>query len=135
MAPDVADAIESFWEKEEIPNHSMLYMRVHWRDLGDDGSPHVGAFRDHCGSMSTDWDKYSTPLETLNRARVPRRNAIIEMNVEDVRSIPEQSVQHCPLPENRAHTGVIGDKHKDPEVRIKFRRICRIIIPWSGQRE
>ncbi len=135
MASHVADAIEPSWEKEEIPNSSMLYMRVHWRDLGEDDTPNVGAFRDHGGSMSTDWDKYSTPQETLNRARVPRRNAVIEMNVEDVRSIPHQIVKHCPMPENRAHTGVIGDKRGDPEVRIKFRRICRIILPWSGQKE
>jgi hypothetical protein len=135
MAAHVADAIGPSWEKEEIPNSSVLYMRVHWRNLGEDGTPEVGAFRDHGRSMSTDWDKYSTPEETLERGRVLRHNAIIEMNVEDVRSIPNQSVQHCPYPENRAHTGIIGDKRRDPEVRIKFRRICRVIISWSGQRE
>jgi hypothetical protein len=110
-------------------------MRVHWRNLGDDGTPNVGAFRDHCGGMSTDWNKYSSAQETLNRARVPGHNAIIEMNVEDVRSIPHQSVQHSPCPENRAHTNVIGDKRGDPEVRIKFQRNCRLVIPWLGQQE
>jgi hypothetical protein len=136
MAPHVADAIGPSWEKEEIPNSSILYMRVHWRNLSADGTPEVGAFRDHAGSMSTDWNKYSSPQDTLNRTtREPRHNAVIEMHVEDVRLIPNQSVEHCPLPENRAHTGVIGDKHRDPEVRLKFQRICRIIIPWSGYRE
>ncbi len=81
--------------------------------------------------MSTDWDKYSTAWETLGRARAPRDNAIIDMSVEDVRSIPGQTVEHCRTPENRAHTDVIGKK--DPEARIKFQRICRIVIPWSGQ--
>jgi hypothetical protein len=132
MAPHVVDAVRPSWEKEEIPNNSMLYMRVHWRYLNDDGCPEVGAFRDHCGGMSTDWDKYSTPHDTLNRGREPRYNAVIEMNVEAVRSIPNQSVQHCPFPENRAHTEVVGEKRKDPEVRIKFQRNCRVIIPWSG---
>jgi hypothetical protein len=69
MAPYVADAIGHSWEKEDIPNSSMLYMRVHWRYLSEDGTPEVGAFRDHGGSMSTDWDKYSTPQDTLNRTR------------------------------------------------------------------
>jgi hypothetical protein len=135
MAPHVADAIGHSWEKEDIPNSSILYMRVNYHYLSEDGTPEVAAFRDRGRSMSTDWDKYSTPQETLNRTtKDPRHNAVIEMNVEDVRSIPNQSVQHCPRPENRAHTGVIGDKRKDPEVRIKFRRICNVIIPWSGYR-
>jgi hypothetical protein len=54
MAPHVADAIESSWEKEEIPNSALLYMRVNWHHLGEDGTPEVGAFRDHGRSMSTD---------------------------------------------------------------------------------
>jgi hypothetical protein len=131
MAPHVADAVGPFWEKEDIPNSSMLYMRVHRHNLGDDGIPIPGAFRDHGGGMSTDWDKYSTPQDTLNRAREPKNNAIIEMNVGDIRSIPNQTVQHCPCPENRAHTNVIGNKHTDPEVRIKFGRLYRMVIPCS----
>lgn len=134
MAANVADAIGPSWDKEDIPDSAMLYMRVHWRNLRDDSTPEVTAFRDHGTSMSTDWNKYSAPQETQNRTlREPRHNAVIEMSVEDVRLIPNQSVQHCPLPENRAHTGVIG--RKDAEARLKFQRICRVVIPWSGYQE
>jgi hypothetical protein len=53
------------------------------------------------------------------------------MTVDEVRRIPGQVVQHSPLPENRAHTDVIGNKKKDPEVRVKFTRISHIVISLS----
>src|SRR5947208_1595655 len=129
MAPDVADAIEPKWEIEFIPDPDHLYMRVNQVHIRADGTIRPGAFQDHEGGMSTDWDKYASAEDTLKNARDPKVNAVVSMNVGEVRSIPGQSVQHMPLPENRAHTDVIGDKGgKNSEVRVKFTDICRIVI-------
>lgn len=133
MASNVVNAIDMPWESEEIPNTDLLFMRVHRTYLDADGTPLPGAFRDHNGGMSTDWNKYSTALETLNRARDPSVNAVISMNVGDVREIPRQVVQHSPLQENRAHTDVIGEKKTDAEVRVLFTRISHRSIAWSMQ--
>lgn len=117
-------------------------MRVHKNDLDDKGWPKPGAFRNRApeGSpltdadgMSTDWEKYSTAQTTLERARTPADNIVICLQVGEVRSIPEQKVEHTPLqtaPDdaigNRSHTDVRGNKKRNPEVRVKFRRACLI---------
>jgi hypothetical protein len=132
VAADVADAIGSFWESENIPDLDLLYMRVHHFLLDKDGTPMPGAFRDHGKGMSTDWNKYSLPEDTLARAKIPSDNAVISMGVGDVRSIPGQVVLHTPCSQNRAHSDVIGDKKTNAEVRIKFTRIYKIVIPYAG---
>jgi hypothetical protein len=109
VAADVADAIGSFWESENIPDPDLLYMRVHRVLLDSDGAPMPEAFREHGNGMSTDWNKYSLPEDTLARANIPSDNAVISMRVGDVRSIPGQVVLHTPCRQNRAHSDVIGD--------------------------
>ncbi len=126
MAPDVAHAVETGWAPEEIPDADHLLMRVHRVNLNEDGSLKPGAFKDHGGGMSTDWDKYSTAAATRLRAREPNANAVVSMNVGRVRAIPGQIVQHAPLPDNRAHTDVIGKK--DAEARVLFSRCCSMVI-------
>jgi len=80
--------------------------------------------------MSTDWSKYSTPEATLGRARKPEDNGVVEMLVGSVRAISTLVVEHTPLPENRAHTEVFGNK--DVEVRVLLQRACRWTIPVSS---
>ena len=82
--------------------------------------------------MSTDWDKYSSPEETLQRARNPADNGVIQMVVGDVRQVPGLRVEHTPdFPRNRAHTDVYGEK--STEARVKLLRICTWVIPISPQ--
>ena len=135
MVVDVANAIDLSWESEDIPDTDVLYMRVHWRQLDEDGVLIPGAFKDIGGGMSTDWDKYSNPDQTRARAADPTANAVIAMSVGEVRTVPGQIVIHTPSLEfnNRAHTDVIGEKKKNPEVRLKFTRIYRVVIPYAGQ--
>jgi hypothetical protein len=96
-------------------------MRVH-RNWMRDGELIPGAIRDRGDGMSTDWSKYSTPIETQQRASEPAANGVVSWRVVYVRSIG-QSVNHTPRPENRAHADVIGAK--DVEVRLKLLREIR----------
>ncbi len=114
------------WPRENIPDENSLFYRIH-RTWIQNGNPIPGAFKDREGAMSADWEKYSTPKETKNRARTPDDNGVVEMNVKDIRNIPNQTVEHSPIPDiNRSHTNIIGEK--DEEVRLKFRRISNWVI-------
>jgi hypothetical protein len=127
----VADEVNDPWVSEPIPDQDLLYRRVHKMWVDSDGSIITGVFQnrptDQVG-MSTDWQKYSTPQETRLRARKPQDNAVIQMVGGKVREIPNQRVAHTPdrANNNRAHTDVFGEKN--PETRIKFSRICQVII-------
>lgn len=104
-------------------------MRVHI-NLLIDGKAHAGIFRNHNHGMSTDWSKYSNPRETRNRAKHyggdPNNYGIIGMNVGETRKIENQTVDHDPQPENRAHTNVNGEK--TTEARLKLYRIFSWVI-------
>lgn len=76
--------------------------------------------------MSTDWQKYASPIETRGRGVVPAENGVVSLLVGGVRSLP-QVVEHSPTDSNRAHADVVGDK--TPEVRIKLRRLAVWEIP------
>lgn len=119
------------WPIEDIPNEDALYMRVH-RQWFRDSHVVPGSFRnrpdDATGGMSTDWNRYATPGDTLQRARRPEDNAVIRFAVGDIRAIPEQQVEHAPLPDNRAHTDVLGPKEQDPEIRRLFSRKYSLVI-------
>ena len=137
MATTVVNAIGLAWQSEDIPGVDDLYMRVHQSQIDETGAPFPGAFKDRDGGMSTDWNKYSIPEETRSRGKNPKENAVISMNVDKVRRIPGQVVNHTPSIEfnNRAHTDVIGDKKNNPEVRVLFGRIYNLVIPYSKERK
>ena len=124
------------WPVENVPDYDLLYMRVHQVHLRDNSlSPKV--FINHGEGdeegMSTDWNKYSTPEETRNRiyAKKPTwKGGVIQMVVEDVWKIPDQVVQHAPLPDNRAHTNIKG--RKDTQVRYLFMSIWQWVICYNG---
>jgi len=126
VATALADQVESPWAIEPIPNEDLLYMRVH-KSYYRNGELLPIAFRDHERGMSTDWSKYAHPEETRSRARDPSKNGVISMVVEQVRAIEGLAVQHAPLPENRAHANVNGEKTM--EVRAQLFLISRTEIP------
>lgn len=122
------------WSVDDIPDEGLLFMFVHKNNIKDDGSPGPGAFRNRgdeksLAGMSTDWSRYSTPKETLQRTQNPTKNGVISMIVGLVRGLDGQTVKHTPLSENRAHTDVFGKK--DDEVRIQLRRMSRWVIPFA----
>ena len=121
----MADAeIAQNWPEEPIAVAEVLYMRVH-RSFVSAGQLQVGVFRDQGDNMSTDWQKYATPAETRARAKVPADNGVIAMVAGDIANIDGLSVRHRPdiVRQNRAHTGVIGDK--SPRVRLLLGRVYK----------
>ncbi len=149
MGFNVATSITSPWEKEEIPDEDLLYMRVHKNHIEPDGNIRFIAYRNHIDpanasaqtGMSTDWQKYSTAEECRQRAKDigkdPNKYEVIQLNVGKVREIPSQSVEHTPIYEphstppilNRAHTDVFGEK--DEEARLILLQISNPAIPFS----
>lgn len=130
----MVDAVDGRWPVEDIPDGDRLFMRI-YRNFYDfaDGRPLPTAFRDHGGSMSTDWEKYSTAEETRNRvdpSKDPLDNAVIALVVQRVRAIRGLRVEHSPdyAHHNRAHVDVFGDK-KAPGVRLTLSQICTVEIP------
>lgn len=116
MAPEV----EMKWKSEHIPGPDMLYYRVHiGRARKGRLTPTI--FHEQGGSMSADWDKYSTPSETLSRAKKPPENGVVTLCVGSVREIG-LTVVHSPdvAHENRAHTDVNGLALKKTEFRVKL---------------
>lgn len=119
------------WPIEEIPDDDSLYMRIHKNNIGEDGQPNPGAFRDHEGGMSTNWSKYSTAEDTRNQAKNPSVNGVVKCKAGTVRSISTLHVLHTPEVNNRAHTDVVGEK--TPQVRVELRRLFRWEIPLSNK--
>lgn len=105
----------SNWPVEDIPNADSLFYRVSvgWMRPGDlKVSP--GFFRENKGSISCDWNKYSTAAETRSRQGRPEQYAVIRMIAGLIRQIDGLAVVHSPIqniagqPGNRAHTSVFG---------------------------
>lgn len=125
---------------EDIPDNSILFYRIHQVNIdSEEPDPKKkikpGAFdpqpKPTSTEMSVDWERYSTALETKNRANVPDKNGVVSFNSTDVRQSPTPlKVSHKPTI-NRAHA-IIFDvlpNANDPEMRIKLRRICTWVIP------
>jgi hypothetical protein len=131
---------ETPWPSEEIPGEHLLYCRVHanWRTPAGTIPPAAFVGKRNANGMfeqSADWCRYSTPQDTRDRAREPLRNGVYKVTVADLRAIPGELVVHSPiqtkpgLPDNRAHTDVLGSDHEDPEIKRQFSRIYKEGIP------
>jgi hypothetical protein len=118
---------ESEFPVEPIPDADAVFMRA-YKDRMKNGVPSPSAFKPQGnGNLSVDWDKYSTPDQTRNRAKQPTDNAVLRMIVANIRQL-EVSVVHVPLLENQAHSEVkLPENHT--EVRLKLSRIATIAIP------
>jgi hypothetical protein len=99
------------WDIETIPDGDFVFMRAH-KSFIKDGELIPGVFQNRGEGMSTDWEKYSTAEQTRNRTlrSPPGDNGVIKLSVAGIRNIEKLSVVHEPLPDNRAHTEVFGEK-------------------------
>jgi hypothetical protein len=126
------------WTVEYIPNSDFLYRRVHANILiiaqnWDDITPF--AFKDNNG-ISVDWNKHSTPEESRQRAVNPEQIGIIQIKVESARQFQNLSVDHTPLPSNRAHANINGlktyKKEDQTDIRKRLARLATWIIKCRG---
>jgi hypothetical protein len=118
------------WEIEDIPDQDLVYYRVHKIYLSN-GKPNLGAFREIGEAMSVDWCKYSTPAESVSRAKIPEDNGIVSFVVKDLRTM-RLLVEHSPSKNNRSHSDVKGIEkpiQNDPEIRFKLRKLAK----WEVQ--
>ena len=122
------------WPIEDIPDEDDLYYRIHKEFFEEDTIIIPSAsFRPQGNSMSTDWNKYSTPEKLNQRAKKPEDNRIVEMNVGDVRVIP-LIINHAPdyVEMNRAHTDVFGliglPKSKLSKIRTQLASLSSWVI-------
>lgn len=119
---------------EEIPDDDFLLMRVHKNHISPEGLMPI-AFREHEGGMSTDWAKYSSAIQTRNRVvnygKDPLNYGVVNLHVQKVRLLDNQSVIHRPIPENYSHTDIVGEK--TTEIRLNFLRIYEWEIAINQQ--
>jgi len=99
-----------------------LFYRVPVGQLRRDLKVAPGNFKENKGSISCDWEKYSTAAETRARQGTPERFAILRMVAGKIREIDELSVLHSPTqgvdgqPDNRAHTDIFGLESSAPTI-------------------
>jgi hypothetical protein len=113
------------WLVEVVPDEDSLFYRVPIADfVGRDFRPHPGVFRENKGSMSCDWEKYSSPAETRRRTGKPEVFGVLRLEAGEIRGIRGLHVEHDPVyPDNRAHSSVLGlgpSKGIDAEARAKL---------------
>jgi hypothetical protein len=114
------------WPREHIPDDSSLFMRAHRQHIAD-GELGNGVFPRRVDGLSADWNKYSTPQETRERARnsPPHDNAVISLSIGEIRKIPSLAVEHDPDndPEwpNRAHSLIKGLPTAPDLTRVRFK--------------
>lgn len=120
------------YEVEDIPDDNKLYYRIH-KGYVRDGEITPGAFREIQDGMSADWEKYSTPMESRQRARKPLENAIISFVVYQLRNLTLQVI-HNPARDNRAHSLIKGKEKKiqnDNRVRLGLLNVTQWEIRLS----
>ena len=117
---------------EQIPDADFVYMRAH-RNLIPKGKIEPGVFREQQGSMSVDWERYSSPQATRARAVNPADNAVLKMNVGGIRKINRIQVEHAPIPTNQAHTDVFLPRSSEDltEARYNLIAVATIEIPFD----
>jgi len=100
------------WQVEIIPDDADVFMRAHRTFFNRKRELQPGVFRPRDGGMSVDWDKYSSPEATRQRAPKPQENAVISLAVSGIRRIGNLDVKHTPDETaelmNRAHSDVVG---------------------------
>ncbi|MEK7257878.1 MAG: hypothetical protein AAB316_24180 [Bacteroidota bacterium] len=132
--------MSEFWEKEQIPPTAYLFRYIHKNQVNKQEKKPIPKAMDGGFETSCDWDKYATPEKT--RASLARQTKhsggfknpddyfIVQLLVQDIHEyLPSQKVEHDPiqnheiLPDNRAHSLIIGDK-SDVEIRLKLVDTC-----------
>ncbi len=120
---------------EEIPDKDEVFYRIH-KNFFIGGRLQPGVFREIGDDMSVDWEKYSTPVESVCRAKVPVDNGIVSLIAGDVRNI-KLEVIHKPSENNMAHSIVRGIevKIKDTEIRFKLKKLAKWEIQVGDYQE
>ncbi len=119
---------------EQIPDADFVYMRAH-RNLIPKGVITSGVFREQDGSMSVDWDRYSSHQATRLMARKnPEANAVLKLSVGGIRRINSIVVEHAPIHDNPAHTDVFLPRSNEDltEARYRLVRVATIEIPFDS---
>lgn len=134
--PDRLEEIN--WEVEEIPEDAKLFYRIPLAHVDTDSkAPLPHAFRVNQDSMSTDWNKYCTPSETLNRFEDGKKRFVVSLEVNKIKKIPFQRIQHSPILKtdeslgNRAHTDVFWDIGEDNNLKVEIRFKYMQIYVWE----
>lgn len=111
------------YPKENISDTCYLYRHITKESLKrSKGKIPPGAFKNSKegnGGMSTDWAKYSCPKQSLKRHPKDKRGRIVKLKVGNIRSLPNQIVEHTPTNKNRSHSDVFGDKDTEIRTRLK----------------
>ena len=104
----------SSWPVEDIPDPDSLFYRIPVGQLRADRTVAPGNFKENKGSISTDWDKYSSAAQTRTRQGGPERFAVLRMIAGLIREIDGLSLSHEPIQhvvgqtDNRAHSSIYG---------------------------
>jgi len=101
--------------KEQIPDDCFVFRLIHPACLNADGSPQSGVFDDP--EMSVEWDKYSTIEHAAKRGGPTHFAAAFHVGFLRTPAF-RQVVNHDPLPENQAHSLVLGKKPKASVARV-----------------
>ena len=120
------------WQKEEIPDKDFIYRRIHKNELDEDDPTFIppNNFHEIETGISTDWDKYSTAEESLQRAKNPELTCIIRIQAKKVRMLEQLIVEHIPILTNRAHSEIQGlNNHPKPK-RVKLRLKLAEFSEW-----
>ena len=70
------------------------------------------------------------PEESQQRALEPHKNSVIQIKVEYVRQFENLSVDHAPLPQNRAHSNINGLKSYKKEDQTDLRKRLARAAEW-----
>lgn len=136
------------WEPENIDNDSTLLSRIHKDFISSkDNLPKSSAFSNtpiNGDNLSSDWTKYCTPessrelIGKQKKANGELKNPSLFFmwlfNVGKLRTEmkPNQTVEHEPIfnnpedeyiPNNRAHSIIIGEKPNNAEFRVGLLKI------------
>jgi len=120
------------FEVEEILNDSILFYRVH-KTYVRDGQLIPGVFKERGEGvekgMSTDWNKYSTAEQALERSANIQDNGIVEGIIEKIRNIP-LPVVHFPYDYNRAHSNIL-QLGEGVQLTNNRRMLLLVFSQWS----
>ncbi|OQX09464.1 MAG: hypothetical protein BWK80_46855 [Desulfobacteraceae bacterium IS3] len=121
------------WGIEEIPDENNVFYRIH-KSFVREEKLIPGAFREIGNGMSVDWEKYSTPVNSILRSKIPEDNGIVSLMAGNIRKI-DLEVTHKPSEKNRSHSIVKGRNKKiqdDPEIRLKLMKMSKWEIQVGG---
>ena len=147
------------WQIENIPNSDRLYFRIHKQNVFDNKDyTNIIRPRAFCNTpangnnMSTDWDKYTTPQQTLDHVSKQYKTGktefknkddfgVVSFSVDKIKEIDKNhTVLHDPIenipeiigdPSNRAHAIVDGKISGDKEDSLEVRALFAEIANWE----